>query len=181
MKSKYCFIRKVGNLRPNDFIYTVYVGESEREQTLLYLVREYSKDCGLYLRKWSAQVDSMLTLAAKPFRSGRALFLRPFRRASLSIRELYRLIIDDSFDVFEENFKESHFSVWLSFCLRREYVGCYNRLKVSQKRLPKKSKNLSPEYQDNGFSLAFATLLIFLSLVAHTLFGQWCLHYFGAF
>lgn len=102
MKTKYCFIRNPHHFTREDVVYTVYVGTSEREQVLLTLIGEYVKDTGIYFKKWSNTVDiTLLELRSHLFRD--SIQTRFYlRTASVSVSDLYRLIIDDSWYSFEK-------------------------------------------------------------------------------
>lgn len=132
MKSKFCFIRKPQGLHPGDFVYHVYVGSSGRELTKLALIREFCKDCGLYLKKWSADVDTTLSLAAQSWRSKDATLTRPFKSCRVNVHELYELIINDSFDAYEANHIDSHFSIWLSHHENPVFVAAENKKNLKQ-------------------------------------------------
>lgn len=112
MKSYYCFIRETGLPRPDSFVYHVGVGTSERDQTKLALVQEYSKDCGLYFKKWSSQVDTSLEFAMCKFKPVRGRWSRPFLHARISIAQLYQMIVDDSFVEYEAKMKNNLWPVY---------------------------------------------------------------------
>lgn len=86
------------------FVYHVGVGSSEREQTKFALVKEYCKDCGLYFEKVSDISDKAIENLQKSLFGGSAFIVSPLRHAKISISQLYDLIIDDSFNSFEESF-----------------------------------------------------------------------------
>lgn len=115
MKSKYCFIRNFGIMRPGSFVYHVVVGKSMREQTKFALVREFCQDTGIYFRKWSDDVDLALTFAANGWTSPFELISSPFRHITINIETLYQLIIDDSFDAFERNAPMTKNELYLRF------------------------------------------------------------------
>lgn len=143
MKRKYCFLRNHGQMKPNDFIYRVYVGSSDREQAKLSLVREYCKDCGLYFHLWSSQVDSALDKAKAQYRDNRNVIASPFRTASVTISELYRMIIDDSFNSFEENLPMTKTEMWLMCRNNPDYISRENRKKSNTASANPQTYNLS--------------------------------------
>lgn len=145
MRSKYCFIRTVGKTTPETFIYVVWVGSSLRELAILSLVEEYAKDQGLYFKRWSRQVDSVLDEMRKPFRAnGNALGFQ-FRTISVSIRQLSALIRDDAFSALEKSYVASRSELWCRFHNSLDYVGAKNHLSVILHANPSGRKNLSPE------------------------------------
>lgn len=143
MKSKYVFIRNHAWLKPGDFIYHVWVGSSRREQAKYLLVREFCRDCGIYFKMNSLEVCSDIEQARNKFRKDGNYFADPFRSASLSISELYRMIIDDSFNAFEENQVETKSSLWWNFHCDPDYIQAVNRSNVLQNASPSERKNLS--------------------------------------
>lgn len=113
MKSKFCFIRDLGQLHPGSFVYHVSVGTSTREQVKFSLVHEYCEDIGLYFRRWSDDVDKVLCLAADGWSTSWLPSHDPFRHVSVSIETLYQLIIDDSFEAFESKAPATKAELWL--------------------------------------------------------------------
>ena len=180
MKSKYCFIRHPEGLRPGDFVYHLYVGTSWREQAKFALIREYCKDCGLYLRRWSDDVDRCLELAAKSWRSKASTIPHPFRHAEVTVTELYMMIVEDSFEKFESTMPASKFEIYLSHHSTIEFVSCANKSNVSQNADLPRRKYLSPNQQDSRVSLAIASGFILLIFMLHGLFEQVCIQFFGA-
>lgn len=162
MKRKYCLIRNFGRMRPGHFIYTVYVGTSQREQTLLTLMQEYCKDVGYYFRLWSKEVDSAISLAEKPFNQGRNVFNSPFIRASLNIKDLYDTIMDGTIESNEEQFAESQFSLWMQFNQTTEWCQSFNNKKRTTSCPPYRRKNLSHKMRtcDNLIVISAVAYLI---------------------
>lgn len=143
MKSKYCFLRDVGHLVPGSFVYHIWVGSSLREFAKLKLVEEFCRDNGIYFEKWSDQVNSFLSEKAKRFQDNGNVFCSCFASASISISELYSMLIDDSFDAFEANQVATPFEVWMRCHNVPEYIARMNHTKVIQHASPSRSKNLS--------------------------------------
>ena len=143
MKSYFCFIREFGSLKPGSFVYHVAVGTSWREQAKLQLIKEFSADTFAYFRRWSPKVDSSLENAEKPYRQGRHKYSSPFRHVKVSVSQLYKMIIDDSFTSFEANYNSTPFEIWLSFHDHPDYLLHYHHNHVLQNALPHRRKNLS--------------------------------------
>lgn len=160
MKCKYCFLRSSSQLHPGDFVYCVWVGNSLREQVKFELVRRYAEDCALYFRKWSNQVDSVLDCAADSVAPGRGLLSSPFRMASVSISELYSLIIDDSFDSFERSYPASRFEIWLNFRNDPAYLRYFNRQRNVLRHVFPSRKNLSVRERSLAVSTAGVVVLV---------------------
>lgn len=143
MKSKYCFLRDVGHLVPGSFVYVVWVGSSLREFAKRKLVEEFCRDNGIYFEKWDDQVNSFLDEKAQRFRDNGNVFCSCFAFVSVTISELYSMIIDDSFDAFEAKQVATPFEVWMRCHDVPEYVARMNHTKVIQHASPSRSKNLS--------------------------------------
>lgn len=143
MKQRFIFIRSMNGFSVNDVVYHVWVGTSKRDQVTLSLVQEYAQDCGIFFEPYSENVGLALNHLAESLMHGSFWARLSLRRADLEISELYKLIVDDSFDSYESNlfFKPAHFhllslispSYYLSnknhFCntschaLRRKYLS----------------------------------------------------------
>ena len=81
-------------LCPASRVYKVAVGSSDRDQIKKCLVDNYALDCGFYFRIWddSTEFDLSKRCTVKP-RPGYPIG-HPFQIIHLSIRDLYRHIID---------------------------------------------------------------------------------------
>lgn len=154
MKSKYCFLRTNGQLSPGDVVYQVWVGSFLREFTKLTLVQEYCKDCGLYIEKWSPEVDSRLEKMKALYGGGASVLSSPFLSASITISKLYALIIDDSFESFERNLFLSQSEKWCRYHQTIKYIGTVNRSNVIQNAYPPERNNLSHRNGNEGFKAA---------------------------
>lgn len=104
MKSYFVFVRDLGRFKPDSVVYSVSVGESEREQIKLALIKEYCKNCGLYFRQRSDRTDKTIDNLAKSLFKGSAFPRLHIRSIQVSISQLYHLIIDDSFDSLEKRY-----------------------------------------------------------------------------
>lgn len=143
MKSKYCFLRSSGLSSPDDFVYVVWVGSSLRELAIKSLVEEYARDCGLYFKRWSPQVDSDIDKAGSKYRSDANGLGFAFRFISISIQELSNLIVDDSFDAMEKAYTMSQSEKWCRFRNSIEYVSALNHSFVILNASPSPRKYLS--------------------------------------
>lgn len=175
MKSKYCFVRHFGKLSPGDFIYTVWVGTSTRDVVKLRLVQEYCKDTGIYFKRWDSQVDSALSLAEKPFRKSGNVTSSPFEKPSITIRQLYSMIIDDSFELFEASFVPSHFSLWLNLRNNLNFIGYQNRKKCNTSCHPYQRKNLSRRNLRDNIVTAMVGGIVLALVCLSRLFDLLCM------
>lgn len=143
MKSKYCFLRSSGLSSPEDFVYVVWVGSSLRELAIKSLVEEYARDCGLYFKRWSPDVDSHIDKAGSRYLTDANGLGFAFRRISVSIQELSNLIVDDSFDAMEKAYTMTESEKWCRFRNSIEYVSAINHSIVIQHASPSPRKYLS--------------------------------------
>lgn len=172
MKSKYCFLRSSGLNSPEDFVYVVWVGSSLRELTLKSLVEEYARDCGLYFKRWSPEVDSYIDKAQSRYQTNANGLGFTFRTISVSIKELSNLIVDDSFGALEKAYTMSESEKWCRFRNSIEYVTAINHSNVIQHASPSLRQYLSRgkrrAYYDLAPTLVFAILIFLLdALVTH--------------
>lgn len=168
MKSKYCFLRSRGELKPGDVVYQVWVGSYLREFTKLTLVQEFCKDCGLYFEKWSPMVDSHLDEMKSRYQSGENAFTSPFVSVSVTIDKLYALIIDDGFAAFEKSLNLTPFEKWCRYRQTIRYCQSINKTNVIQHAYPHVRKNLSHSNRDEGLKAAccFVGVLLLLAIDA---------------
>lgn len=143
MKSKYCFLRSRGLNCPENFVYVVWVGSSLRELAIKSLVEEYARDCGLYFKRWSPEVDSDIDKAASRYKADANGLGFTFRTISISIQELSNLIVDDSFDALENAYTMSRSEKWCRFRNSIEYVSALNHSNVIRHASPSLRKYLS--------------------------------------
>lgn len=154
---------------PDDVIYQVWVGSSLREQTKLTLVEEYCKDCGLYFKQWSPLVDSALNQAKSQFRKSGNVISNPFRSVSVSISELYRMIIDDSFVTFESKIVMSRFEKWMRFNNTLDYYSTHHNLKCNTSCHPSRRLYLSLDKVSESSKAALCVLGVILLCAADIL------------
>lgn len=172
MKHKYCFLRNHGLFKPDDFIYAVWVGSSVREQTIFTLVDEYCKDCGLYFKLWSSHVDSALSKAKAQFRMDDNVIAHPFRTASVTISQLYKMIIDDSFEKFEASQQPNRFQLLLMFRNNPRYIQAHQKYDVILHACPEESKNLSGGKMSDRQKAVACTVALFGLIVLDVIVTQ---------
>lgn len=100
------FFRELNRPSVESVVYYIKVGASSRQQTKYALVREFCRDCGLYFEPISRTSDDAIRNLENSLFSGSNQFARKLRRVTISIDELYTLIIDDSFVSFEQTLAE---------------------------------------------------------------------------
>lgn len=143
MKSKYCFIRCQGKLQPDTVIYHVWVGSSLREAIKLSLVEEYAKDVGYYLEKWSTEVNCRLDKERGRYSTDGNRIADPFQSASVTISQLYAMIIDGTLDLFESKIVLRSAEKYKLFYHTPEYHQSINHANVIRHASPSGRKHLS--------------------------------------
>lgn len=94
MKHFYCYCEESGVLCPTSRVYKVAIGDNDRDQIKKALVDSYALDCGFYFRIWDDATEFDLSKRCSvKHRSGYPIG-HPFQIIHLSIRDLYRHIID---------------------------------------------------------------------------------------
>lgn len=143
MKSKFCFIRSQGKMQPDTVIYHVWVGSSLRETAKLALVEEFCKDVGYYLEKWSDVVDYRLDQERGRFSTSGNSIADPFKSASVTISELYTMIIDGTLEMFEADIVLKSTEKYKLFFHTNKYHQSINKSDVIRHASPSGRKNLS--------------------------------------
>lgn len=99
----YYFFRDLSKASTDSVIYSVKVGENEKDQVKLALVKEFCKDCGFYFKPVSTTSDAAVKKLEKRLFPASSLYSSPMKRATVTIRDLYQLIMDDTFIFFERS------------------------------------------------------------------------------
>lgn len=110
MTHYYYFVRNLNSFGIDDVVFLVRVGESQREQVKLALLREYCRDCGFYLRIRDEESDKAINMLRDSVYKGWHYLFSPLKVANLSISELYRMIIDDTIESYEKTLVQTRFS-----------------------------------------------------------------------
>lgn len=178
MLTRFIFVRSTTNFQPDDVIYHVWVGSSRKDAVQAALIREFANDCGLYWRKYDENVCQAITCLAESLFPGHMMPRIMLRSCSISVQELYSLIINDGFSLYEKNLKSSHAKIQLLHMIAiadRNVNVIFNRITGLQAG---KRKNLC---HSNGSSLSStalkAALVVFLFLLTGWLEGHECLFF----
>ena len=101
MKRKFYFHRQNAPLDTDHVIYTVWIGESVREQKILTQLLAWSFAHGATLRSWGEDVDYYLLLEAERVFPARGLLDFGFIHTHINARELQILMDDNAFEAYE--------------------------------------------------------------------------------
>lgn len=168
MKHYYYFVRDLAKATPDSFVYHVSVGSSDREFTKLCLVQEYCKDCGLYFHRVDDVSDTAIRNLEKRLFPGTKLFISPMKRASVSISDLYDMIVEDSFTLFEKSYTEKRGFFRFKCLLDNEFYAKQNK-KKNPRTLPCPSRKYLKSGSDadwNSFLIGSALNLILFLMAA---------------
>lgn len=172
MKRYYYFVRNLNGFCSDDVVYKVAVGASLREHAKLVLVSEFAKDCGMYFQPVSDVSDKAIDSLANSLFKGTSFALMYLRRANISISELYKLIIDDSFLAFEKSLTEPATKFRILSLLSPSFFFINQPPKCITSCQPSRSKYLShAEGSENTRALIGAWLILVLFLLAGYLEG----------
>lgn len=172
MKRFYYFVRNLHGFGVNDVVYKVAVGTSLRESVQLELIRQYATDCGCYFHLVSDDSDLAMNCLAESLFPDSKFALLHLRRANLSVSELYRLIIDDSFTTFERDLKESRTKFQLLSILSPSFFYHNHNSNCITSCQPNRRKYLSPAKGSENTHVAVAVgVIIVLFLISGYLEG----------
>lgn len=166
MKSYYYFVRDLSHFQAESVVYKVAVGSSDREQAKHALLKEYARDCGFYYQIVSDTSDKAIGMLAEGvFHKGAASRIL-IRIASVSVSQLYRMAIEDSFAKFEARmtFQPAYFHILSCFGIILKSPAVSLRGKagkpVRQRKNLSHDKKMSPKEAICAFGLILIIFLI---------------------
>lgn len=173
MVNYWYFVRDIGSASTDSVIYQVKVGRSEREQIKFDLVRQYCRDCGLYFRKVSDTSDRAIRNLEKRLFPGTRFLISPLRRATVSISELYSLIIHDSFASYEDNLCENKATFIIKNLISPSFYAKNHQKKIIPSLPTHPRKYLKWRHEDDYYSFLIGSAMVVISfLVAAFLEGK---------
>lgn len=143
MKSGYYFVRHSGGLFVGITIYRIWVGSSLKDGAKKKLVELFCKENDLPFVKWTTEVDSLICQFKDKFKMDGCALASPYRTASISISQLYRLIIDDGFNKFEAENYSTPFEIYLNHQNDPDFIARKNRKSCDTSCQPHHAINLS--------------------------------------
>lgn len=172
MKRYFYFVRNLYGFGANDVVYKVGVGSSLRESAQAELINQYAADCGCYFRLVSDESDRAIDLLAKSLFPDSKFALLHLRRANLSVSELFRLIVEDSFATFERDLHESRSKFQLLSILSPSFFYHNHKSNCITTCQPNRRKYLSPAKGSDNTRVAVAVgVIIVLFLISGYLEG----------
>lgn len=173
MVNYWYFVRDIGKATTETVVYHVKVGTSSREQIKFELVRNYCKDCGLYFRQISDTSDRAVRNLEKRLFPDSRLFVSPLRRTTISIGDLYALIIDDSFDSYEASLCEKKATFIIKNLISPSFYAKNQRKKITSSLPTHPRKYLKWRHEDDYYSFLIGSAMVIISfLVAAFLEGK---------
>lgn len=169
MSHYYYFVRNLSTFGVDDVVFLVRVGESQREQIILALLREYCKDCGFYLRIRGVESDKAIELLRESVYKGWRYLFSPLKVTNLSISQLYRLIIDGNIEAYEKSLVQTRFSYNFRSKIDPNFLFSQFSKKNVIRTATGTRKNLKSEQGIDAFGAVFGFALI----LAIFLFAAW--------
>ena len=155
MKRKYFLHRINAPMDADHVVYTLWVGESVREQRMLAELVAWSFKVGATLMTWSEDVDYYLTLEAERVFPNRGLLDFGFIHRQITAAEALEHVRANDWDIFEKTLPQpkGFFSV-----IRHSNPSKLDPKKSSIRSsivLTEKSKNLSDSLENSRFIISF--------------------------
>lgn len=131
MKHYFCYCEEPGMLCPTSRVYKVAIGDNDRDQVKKCLVDNYALDCGFYFRIWddSTEFDLSKRCTVKP-RAGYPIG-HPFQIIHLSIRDLYRHIIDGDLHCVQNSVNSHRNFLQMASVLSPDFFAQFLRRKAT--------------------------------------------------
>ena len=143
MKRRYYLHRENAPLQSDSVIYSVWVGESAREQKYLSQLKEWAFSKGATLILWSEDVDYYIDYESKGVFSGHGLLDFGFVRAELTAADALKHAKANDWDMYEKSLSmPKAFFHQISASEPSRVDGSARKVKSSTV-LPERRKNLS--------------------------------------
>lgn len=168
----YCFFKDCGKFSPNQIVFKVKVGSSQREQIKLKLLENFAEDCGYYLRRWDDTTDSELILRSTGAYRQLEAVGKIYSTVLISITKLYQSIINGTLETIKPSprYLHNHFQI-LSVLYPAFRIAMLNP-KSQNSRQPRESKYLSPREETQLMNLGVsATACVILFILGALLEG----------
>ena len=143
MKRRYYLHRENAPLQSDSVIYSVWVGQSDREQKLLAQLKEWAFAKGATLMLWSEDVVYYIDYESDRVFPGRGLLDFGFVRADLTAVEALKHAKADDWDMYEKNLTMPKAYFHQIACSEPSRIDGSARKIKSPKVLPERRKYLS--------------------------------------
>lgn len=160
MKRFYCYCEESGMLCPTSRVYKVTIGDGDRDQVKKFLVDNYALDCGFYFRIWddATEFDLSKRCTMKP-RQGYPIG-HPFQIIHLSIRDLYRHIIDGDLHCVQNSINSHSNFLRMASVLSPDFCAQFLRRKATTTAQSPTRKYLSHVLPDDMITTIFAGMVV---------------------
>lgn len=160
MKHYYCYCEEPGMLSPTSRVYKVAIGDNDRDQTKRFLVDSYALDCGFYFRIWddTTEFDLSKRCSVKP--RSRYPIGHPFQIIHLSIRDLYRHIIDGDLHCVQNSINSHRNFLRMASVLSPDFCTQFLRRKATATAQSPTRKYLSHVLPDDMITTIFAGMVV---------------------
>ena len=148
MKRRYFLHRENAPLQSDSVIYSVWIGQSAREQKLLAQLKEWAFSKGASLRLWSKDVVSYIDYESQRVFSSHGLLDFGFVRADLTAADALKHAKADDWDMYEKTLSmPKAFFHQISASETSRVDGSAQNIQSSTV-LPERRKNLSERNTD---------------------------------
>lgn len=131
MKRFYCYCEESGMLCPTSRVYKVAIGNNDRDQVKRCLVDNYALDCGFYFRIWDDATEFELYKRCTVKPSPGYHIGNPFQIIHLSIRDLYRHIIDGDLNCVQNSVDSQRNFLRMASVLSPDFYAQFLRRKAT--------------------------------------------------
>lgn len=147
-------------LCPTSRVYKVAIGENDRDLIKKFLVDSYALDCGFYFRIWddSTEFDLSKKCTMKP-RSGYPVG-HPFQIIHISIRDLYRHIIDGDLHCVQNSVISHRNFLRMASVLSPDFFAQINRRQATRSCPSPTRKNLSHVLPDDMINTIIGGMVV---------------------
>lgn len=143
MKRRYYLNRENAQLKSDSVIYSVWVGESAREQKYLSQLKEWAFSKGATLKLWSEDVVFYIDNESQRVFTGHGLLDFGFVRADITAADALKHAKADDWDMYEKTLSmQKAFFLQISDSEPSRVDGSARKVKSSTV-LPERRKNLS--------------------------------------
>lgn len=162
MKNYYYFVRSLSEATQETVVYKVAVGETDKDFVRFCLVREYARECGCYFRKVSVTSDKAIRQLDKSLFGAKFCPMLRVRTAKISIENLYRAIIDDSFSLMESSLVHPKGTFFVRKYIDSDFFFSQNKKKRKKGVPTVPRKNLKYTDAEEAISVAISCAVLVL-------------------
>lgn len=165
MKSKYCLIRSIERIEPNEPVFCLWAGKSRRDQIRLSLVENFCNDMGWFLRQWDEDTNFQLIQASAVDLSHSKVPMLHLNRVDMEICDFYSRLIDGNLQLIAKSARQQHGVARLLTMLDLNFMRKHTGEARSHQCQSVTRKNLKSGSLTEKISTAISFCLILVLLV----------------